>query len=877
MAYNPSPNCMAIAAKAAGGDLTNADILEAFDEVNRYKAELEAQGNLTGNAERIRKFAAEKAEAAKIKAASDRRSAALNIIVRKNIDAHVKSLVDQGMTPPQAMLAFLRGAGGRFVGAKGGRKSVWAMQMGGRNRFQKRWLKEALAERPHLRPLIASRDKAFDRDVTIEMWELREGGSPGKTGNDDAKWFAAHTAKYLELARTEVNRAGNAGIGKLDGYAGVQSHNDIRMIRAGKDVWIGRFAARLDKKRSFPEGVSDIEMQQILGDTYDTIITGLPNAPTATEMGQRVSPSNMAKSLAKHRVYHFKSAEDAMAYNAEFGYGGTIQSIASQLARMGNVLGTVEALGSNPEVMFKSVVADQARKVKEDPTLDPKTKAKWTSQLSTTEGGKLKGALDIATGLANKPDNIKMATIGQNVRAVQRGADLGGATLTSLPMDMVVGAMAAQFRGGSFLKSWTSLLSSMTRGLTRTEQAQKLYLASEGMDGLIGQMLGGQVANDATTGWISAGQDLFFRLNGLTGTTDIARASNERMIAAEMGMYSNRSYGELKPNYRDVLGMHGIDEARWDVLRQASVTQINGQPYITGDSVRDMPDEAFAPLVQDRLDAIAGRRDYAERATAILRDAKRKLELDVYAFFADEVSYGVVTPDAATEYWTTGGGKRSGTQAGELFRMIWQYKGTPVAFIQRPLARAVHGRAWTNPLKDPTKYTHLGTGIVALMIAGYMSMTLKDALRGYWPPRDPKDPRTLTAALLQSGALGLYGDYIFSQVNRFGGSPLESASGPSIGTLSDLLSIGMDARDFAMSGGEDGFSAARALSWTAGNIPFANLFYVKPALDYVLMDSLREYLSPGYQRRQERDRIRQYVQERMDFLPPRTLAQTLDQ
>ena len=47
-------------------------------------------------------------------------------------------------------------------------------------------------------------------------------------------------------------------------------------------------------------------------------------------------------------------------------------------------------------------------------------------------------------------------------------------------------------------------------------------------------------------------------------------------------------------------------------------------------------------------------------------------------------------------------------------------------------------------------------------------------------------------------------------------------------------------------------------------------------MNYLWVESLREYLGPGYQRRQERDRIRQYGQERMDFLPPRTLAQTLD-
>jgi hypothetical protein len=870
MAYNPSPNCMAIAAKAAGGDLTNADILEAFDEVNRYKAELEAQGQLTGNAERIRKFAADKAEKAKIAAAMQKRMASINVIVRKEIDSHIAGLRAQGMTPAQAMLAMFEGAGGRFSGVAGGRKSVWSRQQAGRKRYQGRWIEGALAEKPHLRQLL--QDKAFDRDVTIEMWELREGGSPGKTGNEDAKWFAAHTAKYLELARTEVNRAGNAGIGKLDGYAGVQTHDDIKLIRAGKDVWIGRILPRLDKKRTFAEGVTDIEVTKILGDIYDTIITGLPNTPTPAELGQRVGPANLARSLAKHRVLHFKSADEAIAYNEEFGFGGTISGIASQLSNMGNVLGLVESLGGNPEVMVKAVSESLTRQVKEDVNLDPATKAKWAKQLDFSKGSGLDGALSIMVGLTSRPTGDgRWATIGENVRSVERMAKLGGATITSVPSDAVMTALAAQFRGGSFLKTVTGHIGALMRGRPRDEQMSLAYLAGEGYDGLISQLMGGRVANDATTGAIAKAQDWFFRLNGLTQTTDIARSFNVRMIQAELGMNAKSDYGDLYGNYRHVLGMHGIDAARWEVLRQAAGT-IEGKPYITPDRVRDLPDAAFEPLVQDRLAAIQGRRDYAERASAIIGDARRSLELDLLAFFADEVSYGVVTPDAAATRWTTWGGNRPGTRAGELARYTMQFKSTPIAFIQRPLARMAFARSF----KDVRQWQHLGTGLVGMMIAGYLSMSFKDVLKGYWPPRDPTDPRTIMAAISQAGAAGIYGDFLFSTNNRFGGGPLETVAGPTFGTIADVISAGLDARDFAISGGEDKFSAAKAFTALYGNTPYANLFYTQPVMNYLWVESLREFLSPGYQRRQERDRIRQYGQERLGFLPPRTLAQTLN-
>jgi hypothetical protein len=277
-------------------------------------------------------------------------------------------------------------------------------------------------------------------------------------------------------------------------------------------------------------------------------------------------------------------------------------------------------------------------------------------------------------------------------------------------------------------------------------------------------------------------------------------------------------------------------------------------------------------LVQDRLAAIQGRRDYAERASAIIGDARRSLELDLLAFFADEVSYGVVTPDAAATRWTTWGGNRPGTRAGELARYTMQFKSTPIAFIQRPLARMAFARSF----KDVRQWQHLGTGLVGMMIAGYLSMSFKDVLKGYWPPRDPTDPRTIMAAISQAGAAGIYGDFLFSTNNRFGGGPLETVAGPTFGTIADVISAGLDARDFAISGGEDKFSAAKAFTALYGNTPYANLFYTQPVMNYLWVESLREFLSPGYQRRQERDRIRQYGQERLGFLPPRTLAQTLN-
>src|SRR5688572_18584220 len=97
-------------------------------------------------------------------------------------------------------------------------------------------LAEIQAERPHL--INSLRDQKLDADIMREMYELRKDGNPGSTGNTDAAFLAKVFAKYAELARTDLNKLG-ASIGKLDGWAGVQLHDDIKMIKAGKDAWVG--------------------------------------------------------------------------------------------------------------------------------------------------------------------------------------------------------------------------------------------------------------------------------------------------------------------------------------------------------------------------------------------------------------------------------------------------------------------------------------------------------------------------------------------------------------------------------------------------------------------------------------------------------------
>ena len=133
---------------------------------------------------------------------------------------------------------------------------------------------------------------------------------------------------------------------------------------------------------------------------------------------------------------------------------------------------------------------------------------------------------------------------------------------------------------------------------------------------------------------------------------------------------------------------------------------------------------------------------------------------------------------------------------------------------------------------------------------GYGVMVLKDLLSGkqprqLWDKDDGISFKTLNAAFLQGGGMGLYGDYIFGDFNRFGGSALGSAAGPVLGVTNDVFALWSALR----TGQDIGASASRLVT---SNLPFVNMWYTSAAFNYLFAYGLQEHLNPGSLARMER-------------------------
>lgn len=859
-------NCIDLAIKAAGGKLTDKEITDAFEQEGKIREAFIKSGK-TDNLEmrvarRIEQLAMEK----KIEAARMKRQIAQNIRARTRIDAKLNEFTKAGMSPTKAIRALWEGSQRSIEGA---RENGYAQGLA----YEAKWIGSAMGkiqrEKPHIFKLFTN--KNFDDAVTREMWELRDGGTPGKTGNSDAAYLAKVLASHMELSRTELNGLG-AAIGKLDGYAGPQVHDDMAMAKTSAAKWSDDILPLLDLDRSFPDAADEAEVKGILDSVFDTIITGVSNDVTPLLRGQRVGPANLATRLGKHRVLHFKDAEAAIKYRDMYGRGSTIQGIFATLNRQAKTAGAMDMFGPNPKAMLLSVAARQQKNLKDKIAGMAPGKArdkliKQMNDLGSADGevAKLKSTIDDITGIAQRPVSIRGAAIGENIRGWQAMAKLGGAVITALPSDTVTMASAAMFRGQGF---WNGITKSLGEMSNRKNGKEIGMLLGEGFDAITGHLASAYA--DGVPGTLSRWQQRFFKVSGLSGWTDTARSVSARVIAAHLGSNVSKAFTSLDASLAHVLKLNGITEAKWDALRSAGVNEVNGRTYLMPDAARLVDEAKIEAIVKGEIDEAraailkptkAGnitdtmQAKFDAKREKIIARARRDLELDLYRYYADETSYAVIETDAASRRLATGG-YRPGTPAGEVIRYVMQFKGFPIAFSQRVLGRTILNA----PKGKSGQAMHIGATIAGLTVAGYMAMTAKDMARGLWPPRDPTDPATLIAAMTQGGALGIYGDFLFGTRTRFGSGFIETASGPSVGFLSDAWKIWQDAR-------EGNPKAGSYLDLALQNTPFINLFYTRTALDVLFLNSLREAVKPGSLKKQEKFIKKERGQE---FALPRT-------
>ena len=716
------------------------------------------------------------------------------------------------------------------------------------------------------------------RRVTRTMFELgqeqtitqkRIGEKPKVTEtNQDIIKLAEVMESYSEMIRQKLNDRG-ANISKIWGYIVKQSHDPSSIRNAAailgvtdiktdpsltlkKDInynknfqaWKNYVMKKLDSDRTF---ANTDDVDEFMQEVYNSLVGNkyLIADGVANTYGTR-SSQDVAKGSKFKRVLHFKTADDWFDYNDKFGVGNLKESFFSGLQTAGRNLGIIDSLGTKPKENFEKIryaVHDRLKKSGKD-VQDIKNFNKFDKYMKVIDGS-------IYT-----VENFAVARYSAIARTLASMAKLGGATISALA-DVGIYGSEVRYQGRSFVGGMFEALSSLARIKNTKKKKEIAEMLGFMNDNTIYDMSARhQVGDNLNKGWTKA-QRTFFKLNLLSWWTNSLKEGAMLGLANYFARNKNLEFGKLNNQLQELFTMYDINPTKWDIIRKTAMEKADdGKEFINIGLLDQMSDADIKKVTG--LDKMTDRQ---------IRIEKEKFKASVSGMLLDRSIYSVIEPDARIKGIMTQG-KLAGTGFGEAIRFFGQFKAFPISIVQKVLGREMDyfkGR----------KQGDLGRGIRgmgALMVTsgilGYMSMTIKDLLKGR-SPRELIDEdgsingKTMMAAFLQGGGLGIYGDVLFKEA-RDSSSIVAGFAGPVTLTAADVLMAlnhGMH-----LEGGKAGKAAYKAVT---SMIPFLNLFYIKSAFDHLIGYQILETINPGILERVENRMEKDYNQHFL-FTKPST-------
>lgn len=680
-----------------------------------------------------------------------------------------------------------------------------------------------------------------DREIADAMWRIGRGQSTDgmtKQSVDAAKIIM----KWQESARIDENRAG-AWIRKVPGYIVRQSHDILKIRAAGYDAWRDSILPRLDDVTF--DGVTDRE--QFLRNVYNGLASGVHLTTEKPDwMNGFKGSQNAAKRASQERVLHFKDGISWHEYNQQYGTGSLREAVFGGLNSAARTTGMMRVLGTNPQNMFESLAKSVSDDLKS--TATPAAQADFAEKVRKLK----KNTLTQVDGSLNIPGSVGWANASANVRGWLRMSQLGGAVISSFN-DVPISATEMRYQGQNFMGA---LLGAMKGRFSRYGSAEeKEILSSIGVysDTMTQEIIRRMSGDDSLSGKMGRAQQLFFKYNLMNFWTESGRNSNAMMITNWLAKNAELPYASLSDDLRRVLDIHGIGDAEWNIYRGMDMADSEGRKFMTTSGIRSVPDDVIAKYVEGKGIKVTDRS---------IADARDSLEGQLRGYILDRLNIAMSEPGDRTQALMKFG-TVPGTVAGEAVRFAGQYKSFTASFLQNVLGREVFGRGYTpaglgesktssltNALLNNGKGAFVGTAnlFVWATLFGYISMQSKLMLKGQTPR--PANASTLRAAALQGGGLGILGDFMFGDVSRMGAGPITSLAGPVPSGADNIIRL---LQQTSRGDADLGDWYRTALD----NTPFLNVFWLRTAMNGLILNRIQDALDPGslerYQRRVERE------------------------
>lgn len=759
--------------------------------------------------------------------------------VEKNIwtDKYMRKQVTNGKTPSH-MKALIN----LLVGDMRGRQDTLTLE-GRKNGI----LKIDMAE---MNDAFEEYSKFFGFKFTDQqaMNIAKEMDASGSTGDKAAAKLVKSWDKWALLAKARKNELG-ANIGHLEDWRLPQAWDPSETKKFGLDnteraqlllpttkdaekkalykkareAWIQEAFPRMNRdKYKNDDGTqfNDEELHDVLSKTFDIITTkGLSSPLKYNEAGEIVGMSgskSLAQKLAEHRTLHFKTAVDWLEFNKATGTRDVLGIMQKAIIQNSRDTALLEVFGPNPVKGFETALT-QAKHY------DRSDKGAWKAQLY----------FDEIAGTANIPVSDRgelFANASLGLRQWMVAAKMGSVLLSQVN-DVATYTAIARSDGlgiGKALKLAVQEL--IPLGAEGRKQAAQLGIASQAMINDVATRYGEAVQGTKLSSRFANGT---VRLAGMEWWTESMKRSFELLTAFHTA--DAATSGITDPHFKRMLERYGITDADWEIIKKAPQADYSGQKMITPMSIKSLGE---SPEI-------------------------REAAIKYAAMLSEEADIAVVSP-GARERALIRNSTKPGTLSGEVMRTTALFKTFTLSLSTKVLPR-VFGAEGTAGFRAGLAAQFA----LSMIIAGGVSYQLKSLAFGR-NPRDITTPSFWMAAAAQSGGLGIFGDFLFADYNRFGGDITSTIAGPVGGFMSDAtkLTIG-NARQALM--GKDTHFGAEAFQFVKNYTPLVNLWYTRAALDHLLLFHVQEAMNPGYlrrmRRRTENENNQTYYWDPQDTLP----------
>lgn len=619
------------------------------------------------------------------------------------------------------------------------------------------------------------------------------------TGDARAAHMAQSWARVSEKARLRFNAAGGR-IGKRADWGLPQAHDTNKVRKASFNEWRDFILPKLDLEAmglELNDGLpfTTEAFETILFDSYQAIRTsGYSRRSPSVNHG-----SAKYNARSDHRFFKFKSADDWIAYSERFGSASDAFRVTmGHLDSMAMDISMMEELGPNPANGFR-LLSDSAKHMAAlSGDADALTRA-------NRKAARADDMMDLFVGRSNMPQNEAVAKGASAVRNFLTSAHLGSAVLSSIT-DFNTQRIAAGFAGFGKLES-VRMLSKLARSRAFRDEANDAGLIFENAVD-VGNAVARYEMEELHVEAAAKLADFTIRGSGLGWLTEAQRQAHGMVIMNGMAKdMVGKSWADIPARTQRFLQSYGITDLDWATIQKAKIHQTeNGMPILRAQEIEEV---GGAELADKYMEMIVSSTNFAVPSNNV---------------FARSAVLGRTKP---------------GSLSGEALRFAMQFKSFPVVIIVEQIGRIMAEIHAGRP-KSALSY---GAGLfLGGTLFGAVALQMKDVVKGK-DPRDMTTGKFWAAAIAQGGGLGIFGDFLFADVNRFGGGIAETLAGPGVGFADDILRYTVGNIRQALAG-EETQIGRETVQLLRNFTPGGSLWYFRLGYEREVLDQLQRLMDP---------------------------------